>query len=38
MLNKYETAINMYEGMIEIERLKVQNKIEELKRYDKELF
>ena len=28
----------MYEGMIEIERLKVQNKIEELKRYDKELF
>ena len=33
-----ETAINMYEGMIEIERLKVQNKIEELKRYDKELF
>ena len=28
----------MYKGMIEIERLKVQNKIEELKRYDKELF
>ena len=28
----------MYEGMIEIERVKVQNKIEELKRYDKELF
>ena len=33
-----ETAINMYKGMIGIERVKVYNKIEELKKYDESLF
>ena len=33
-----ETALNMYKGMIGIERVKVHNKIEELKKYDEQLF
>ena len=33
-----ETAINVYKGMIGIERVKVHNKIEELKKYDEQLF
>ena len=33
-----ETALNMYKGMIEIERVKVHNKIEELKKYNEQLF
>lgn len=33
-----ETALNMYKGMIGIERVKVHNKIDELKRYDEQLF
>lgn len=33
-----ETAISMYRGMIGIERVKVYNKIEELKKYDESLF
>ena len=33
-----ETALNMYKGMIDIERVKVHNKIEELKKYDEQLF
>ena len=33
-----ETALNMYKGMIGIERVKVHNKIEELKKYDETLF
>lgn len=33
-----ETALNMYKGMIGIERVKVHNKINDLKRYDEELF
>ncbi len=38
IFDNQETAINMYKGMIGIERVKVHNKIEELKRYDEELF
>lgn len=33
-----ETAISMYRGMIGIERVKVHNRIEELKKYDESLF
>ena len=33
-----ETALNVYKGMIGIERVKVHNKIEELKKYDEQLF
>ena len=33
-----ETAINVYKGMIGIERVKVHNKIEEFKKYDEQLF
>ena len=33
-----ETAINIYKGMIEIERVKVHNEIERLKKYDEKLF
>ena len=33
-----ETAINIYKGMIGIERCKIHNKIEELKKYDESLF
>ncbi len=33
-----ETAINMYKGMIGIERVKVHNEIERLKKYDEKLF
>jgi len=38
IFDNQETAINMYKGIIEIERVKVHNKIEELKRYDEKLF
>ena len=33
-----ETALNIYRGMIGIERVKVYNKIEELKKYNESLF
>lgn len=33
-----ETTINMYRGMIGIERVKVHNEIERLKKYDEQLF
>lgn len=33
-----ETALNMYKGMIGIERVKIHNRIEELQKYDKYLF
>ena len=33
-----ETALNMYKGMIGIERVKVHNEIERLKKYDEQLF
>jgi len=33
-----ETALNMYKGIIEIERVKVHDKIEQLKKYDEKLF
>ena len=33
-----ETALNIYKGMIGIERVKVHNKIDDLKKYDEELF
>ena len=33
-----ETALNMYKGMIGIERVKVHNEIERLKKYDENLF
>ena len=33
-----ETALNIYKGMIGIERVKVHNEIERLKKYDENLF
>ena len=33
-----ETALSVYKGMIGIERVKVYNKIEELKKYNEQLF
>ena len=33
-----ETALNMYKRMIGIERVKVHNEIERLKKYDEQLF
>ena len=33
-----ETALNIYKGMIDIERVKVHNEIERLKKYDEQLF
>lgn len=38
IFDNQETAINMYKGMIGIERVKVHNEIEKLERYDEELF
>ena len=33
-----ETALNMYKGMIRIERVKIHNEIERLNKYDEQLF